>query len=458
MNKAFFLTALLLALPAAGAESPRVIDFEEALRIALEQNGTLRQAENAAAISELGVSDARNVFVPDLRFSTSTSQSYGRNFSQTEGRIIDQSTRSASFGLNSGVTLFDGFRNTSNLASARLNEEASKFSLGRTRETVVFTVASNFLALIQQREQLGVQRDNLATAVALEEQIKTYVDAGARTVADLYQQQATVANSRLSLVQQERAAELAQVDLIQTLQLNPQGMYEFQSPAPESISISGKSMPTGTVTGTNLQTAPQFDLNALLTSALAQRADIAAERARVEASEFSIRAAKAGRWPSLSLSAGYNSGYSSSSPLSFDDQLDLRRGGSVGLSVSVPIFDRRNVRNATRRAELQALNSRIALENAEQAVSLQVRRAHLDYLAARQQFAAAEAQQRAAELALKYSQERYEAGASTLVELTQARTTHTQAVSSLVTARYNLLFQRTLIDYYIGNLDLDVLE
>jgi outer membrane protein len=458
MNKALLLTATLLALPALGADGPRIIDFEQAIRIALERNGTLRQAENAAAISEVAVSEARNQFVPDLRFSTSGSQSYGRNFSETEGRVIDQSTRSMNAGLNSGVTLFDGFRNTSNLGSARLNEQASKFSLGRTRETVVFTVASNFLALVQQREQLRVQRENLESAVALEKQIQIYVDAGARTVADLYQQQATVANSRLTLVQQERATELAKVDLIQTLQLDPQGVFEFESPAPESITISGKSMPAAPAGGAQPAAAPEFDLDALLTSALAQRADIAAERARVEASGYSIRAAKAGRWPSLSLSAGYNSGYTTASPLSFDDQLDLRRGGSVGLSVSVPIFDRHNVRNATRRAQLQALNARIALENAEQEVSLQVRRAHLDYLAARQQFAAAEAQQRAAELALKYAQERYGAGASTLVELTQARATHTQAVSSRVTARYNLLFQRTLMDYYIGNLDLDVLQ
>jgi outer membrane protein len=60
---------------------------------------------------------------------------------------------------------------------------------------------------------------------------------------------------------------------------------------------------------------------------------------------------------------------------------------------------------------------------------------------------------RSAELALSASQDRYEAGASTLVELTQARATQVQAASSLVTARYNLLFQRTLMDYYVGDID-----
>jgi hypothetical protein len=56
---------------------------------------------------------------------------------------------------------------------------------------------------------------------------------------------------------------------------------------------------------------------------------------------------------------------------------------------------------------------------------------------------------------LEASQERYRVGAATLVELTQARTAHVQVASALVSARYNLLFQQTLLDYYVGDLDPD---
>jgi outer membrane protein len=105
------------------------------------------------------------------------------------------------------------------------------------------------------------------------------------------------------------------------------------------------------------------------------------------------------------------------------------------------------------RAQIQADNARISLDVQRQEVGMQVRRAYLDFNAAREQLRAAEAQQRAAALALEASQERYRVGAATLVELTQARTAHVQAASALVSARYNLLFQRTLLDYYVGDLD-----
>ncbi len=166
-----------------------------------------------------------------------------------------------------------------------------------------------------------------------------------------------------------------------------------------------------------------------------------------------MKVARSNRWPTVSLNAGYSSAYNSASPFDFSEQLDQRRGGSVSLGVQVPIFDRFNTSNATRRAEIQADNERLNLENLQQNVALQVRRAHLDFIAGQEQLIVAQAQLRAAELALQASQDRYTAGASTLVELTQSRATQVQAASALVFARYNLQFQRTLMDYYTGDLD-----
>ena len=44
-------------------------------------------------------------------------------------------------------------------------------------------------------------------------------------------------------------------------------------------------------------------------------------------------------------------------------------------------------------------------------------------------------------------------GAASLVELTQARTARLRAASDLVSARYRLVFQSRLMDYYLGGMD-----
>jgi outer membrane protein len=419
------------------AQEAQIISYEEAVRIALERNSQLRQAENAAAVSAIAVDQARSRFLPDLSLSTRGAQNFGRNFNETEGRIIESTTQSVNLGVSSSVTLFDGFANTASLREARLGAQASDHDVQRTRESVIFTVASGFLALLQAQEQLRVQEESLGAESALEQQIESYVQAGARTIADLYQQQANVASARLAVVEAERSGQLAEVDLMQALQLDASGAYQFEVPAfdPAAASYEVPSLP------------------AMLADAYAQRADLKSEESRVAAAEEAVRVAGSGRWPSISLTTSYGTNYNSASDFGLSEQFDQRRGGSVGLGLSIPLFDRRETRNAIRRAEVEADNARLALESRRNDVGLDVRRAHLDYRAAREQLSAAEAQSRAAELALEAAQERYRAGAATLVELSEVRATHVQAAGALVSARSNLMFQRTLVGYYTGQLE-----
>jgi len=438
------LLTLVMTASAAGAQAPtqpnapsQTITFDDAIRIALRQNTTLLQANNSAALSSATVRQQRLSFLPDLRFTTNTGQNYGRTFSEEEGRITDQTTQSMNAGVSSSVTLFNGLTNVASLRSAQLSEDAGERNVTRAEQTVAFTVASNFLALVQQQEQLRVQRENLAAQEAQEKQIKAFVDAGSRPISDLYQQQAAVASARSQVVNAERAFELAKVDLIQTLQLDPRGSYAF---APPALDTTSKANAT-------------FSLDSLLTRALGRRSDLFAQQSLVSAASQNVKAAKGSRWPSLSLSAGYNSAFSSATSIGFTDQLNQRRGGSIAIGMSIPLFDRGTTDLAAQRAEIAEDNARLELKDRQQQVGLEVRRAYLDYQAATQQLDAAEAQLRAAALALQASQQRYNVGAATLLEVTQARATQLQAASALVTARYGLLFQRTLIGYYVGDLD-----
>ena len=433
------LAAALLVSASAGAQDTRIITFQEAIRIALDQNSTLKLAENAKTLGEVDVTAARQQFLPDLQFDARGSQNYGRNFDSGEGRVVNQTTQNATFGLSSGVVLFNGFGNTATLKESKFNLDASSRDLQRSRETIAFTVATQYLVLIQQREQLQVQRENLSSQAALEQQIQAYVDASARTIADLYQQQASVASAKLAVVNGERSTQLAEVDLMQTLQLDPRGTYEFEAPAFGSL----------------YPVTSELDLEHLQVLAYDQRADLVAGKARVDAASQAVRVARSGFWPSVTLSAGYDTAYTSVADLPFWDQIDQRRGGAIGLGVTIPIFDRGSTAAAARRAEIQLQNAQIDLDSLQNDVGLQVRRAYLDLQAAHEQLAAAEAQQKSAELALTAAEDRYQAGASTLVELTQSRTTQVDAASAVVTGRYNEMFQRALIFYYVGALDPD---
>jgi outer membrane protein len=431
---ALSLLALVPPLASAQVTPPRptparAITLQDAIAIALTQSSAIRFARNSVVLDSLNVRQARNAFLPNLTASTQTSQGFGAG---SQG----QNSLAISGGLSSGVTLFNGGQNTNALAQARLNLQATGQDLVRSRQTVVFVVASDFLTLITQQEQLRVQQENLTAQEQELTQLQQFVNAGTRPIGDLYQQQAAVAATRLALVNARRATEVAKLDLIQELLLDPRLDYTFVTP---------------TTIGEG--TTPTFNLDSLITVALAQRVDIQSQLLRVQAAERDIRIAEGGRFPLVTGSAGYSSGYNSGNDGGFLTQLNQRRGGSVGVGVSVPIFDRGAVSIARQRAQVQLENEQITLRDQEQTVAIEVRRAYLDYIAAGEQLAASNAQQQAASLALQAAQARYRVGLATFVEVTLARASLVQAQSAVVSARSSLVFQQALMSYYTGVLD-----
>lgn len=98
------------------------------------------------------------------------------------------------------------------------------------------------------------------------------------------------------------------------------------------------------------------------------RPHIKAERLRLESSENSVLIAKSALYPSISLSGGYGTGVYSADSDKFWAQMRHNSREYVGLSMNIPIFNRRATRNNIRSAQLSARSQRLALTEAELAL------------------------------------------------------------------------------------------
>ncbi|HVX40437.1 MAG TPA: TolC family protein [Gemmatimonadaceae bacterium] len=433
------LIALLVgAAGVAGAQSPapagRTITLDDAIGIALQQNTAVRQAENASDLSAATVHEQKLQLLPSLNLNVNGANNLGRNFSQSDGAIVNQQTQSLNTGVSSSLTLFDGGKNVANVRAAQASNDAASQDLTRAKQTAVFTVMSNFVSLTNAQQQLEVQQENLKSLAAQEAQIQKLVDAGTRPIADLYQAQASVASAKLAVTQASNAIELAKVDLIQTLQLDPAATYDFVAPQASGVS------------------AASYNLQTLITQAWANRADLDAQNARVSAAQQSVKAAAASKLPTVSVGASYSTGYSSAGNAAFTDQLNQRQGGGLSIGVSLPIFDKGASSLAEQRAQIDEENAQLALAQQKQQIALDVRRAYLNEQSAEQQLAAAQAQLTAAQNAVDATQKRYEVGAATLVEVTQSRAQQVQAASAVITAKNNLALQQAVMSYDTGSL------
>ncbi len=444
---AAFAAAVLMLPGLLAAQQPQVITFDDAVRIALDHNVQLKRTANSVRLQEVELRNLKTALLPSLNMSTGTSRFWGLNFDQVTGELVNYSSSRVGLSGGTSMTLFNGFVEFAALAQGRLGVEASDFNHERQRQAVVFLTMSQFLDLIQQREEITIQQENLASQQQLLTQIEEFVRVGSRPMADLYQQQAQTASAELALLDAERNVRLAETRLIQTLYLDPYGTYNFVSPDFSEMPLVPET----------------YDVDALLSNAFERRMDLRAQEAVIGSAEQGIRIARATRYPSLSVSGSAGTNFSSTQRqlgiggrgeiVPFGEQFRNNRTQNLGLNVSIPLFNKFRSRANKQRAQIILNNAKLDLNNLQHDIALDVRQAYLDYLRDEKSIDVSAIQLQAAEQALEAEQERYNVGASTLVELSQARAAYIRALSTHSNARFNFLFRKRLIEYHVGVLD-----
>lgn len=445
------LLCLATALPARAQQE---ITLQEAIDIALENNYQLKQAENNLELAEEQVFSEKADFLPSINASMSGNRNVGQTFNNITLQYEERTSNSINGSLSASLPIFQGFNNILSLRQSRSNRASQQANMERSRQTVIFNTASQYLQVLVNQELLEISRQTLQTSRKQLEQVKAQVEVGEVPAVDQYNQEATVASNELSVIQQENTLEQSRLALIRTLQLDPLEEYEFQIPDVSESDITPRN----------------YDLGSLIEEALDSRADLEAQRMTIEANKLNLEMTRWSLYPSISASASIGSSYQDHyrgrevdngnitlTKVGFLDQFfDQRIGRSVGLSLSIPIFSNWNTRLSVQQAEVNFKNSQLNLENQRYAVQEEVRQALSDYRSYRQQLESSTAALRAAEKSFETEQERYKVGSGTLIELSNAQQSYTQAQADRANALYRLLFQEKLLEYYIGNMDQNI--
>ena len=420
--------------PALAAGALR-LTLPQAVALALARNPDVQLARNRQSSAAVGIEKARGTFLPSLQIDGSAGHQRYLNDSVTRASDI----RTASLQASADLNLFNGFADVAALKGSRLNLDAAGESLLRQRQSVAFDTASQFGAVLTDRELVQVAEENLASQQGLLKQIEAFYHAGRRPITDLYQQQAATAQSQLDLLSARRNLEVAKLQLLQLLGQLPPADIEVVAPDTRRL-------------GAQLN---DLDLSRSFRQALAERSDLRAQSRQMKAAQAAVRQARAGYLPSLDLVAGAGSGYSSlTGERNFDQQFGHDNlDATVGLSLAIPVFDRELTRTNVAQARLSVDDASLSLTKLQQQVGVEVGQALADYRNATKQLTVAAAQLTYARQAWEATQARYRAGAATWVDLASARASYIQARNAEVQARYAVLVQGLAVGYYRGDLD-----
>lgn len=425
-------------LQAQEAETSGQITLQEAINIALENNNQLKIAANDVALTEKQIRSEKADYLPSLDGNMSGNRNIGRSFNQNTGQITTRANNSFRSSLSASLPIFSGFENLHSLKSSRYDKKSNEENLQRVREDIIFNTVSNYLQYILDKKFLEIDRENLAASQKTLEQVKAQVEVGSRPTVDLYNQEATVANNELAVVNSENALQSSRLQLIQTLQIDPLKDYEFAAPEIDEQTIS----------------APDYNLDQLVTTALENRSDLKSEEFNIQSIKQQLEATRGSLYPSLSASASLSSSYSELQPLDFQNQFfDSNVNRSFGLSLSIPIFGNLDRRTNVQSQQINYKNAQLNLRETELQIVQEVNQAYNDYESYIKELEATEKALTAAERTYQTQKERYEVGAGTLIELSDANAQYVEAQANRAQALFRVIFQKKLLDYYIGRMD-----
>ena len=436
MKKSSMIVLIAAIASQSISAQPRQWTLRECCDYAVSHNISIKQQENQCRLQEIQLSNARNQRLPDLSGSVSQNFSFGRGLT-ADNTYSNTNTSSTSFSLGTSIPLFTGFQIPNQIKMNQLNLEAATADLEKAKNDIQMQVAQAYVQILYDMEIADVARRQVAIDSMQVVRLQAMVDNGKASGAQLSQQQATLANSRLTATQADNTKRLAILSLTQLLELpSPDG---FAILPPEISAISG----TGQV--------PSPDV--IYADALGLKPEIAAQQLRLKATDHNIKIARAGYMPTLSLSGGMGSNYYTTSKFSsdpFSTQLKNNFSQYIGLNLSVPIFNRFQTRNSIRHAKIEQLNQQLTFDNTKKTLYKEIQQVYYNTLNAQQKEQSSAEAVRSSQDAFTLMQAKYENGKATITEFNEAKNTYLRAESDYVQARYELLYQRALIQFYRG--------
>ncbi|MGB0346425.1 MAG: TolC family protein [Balneolaceae bacterium] len=442
------LCAVLLSSGTILGQSAQTITLEQAIQISLENNFLLEQAENNLELADLRITSEQADFLPNISSSMSYSRTGGQQFVADILSFDNVTSQNVSGRLDANITIFDGFENILSLRQSQYDKTSSEENLARARENVIFNTATAYLTVLVNMELLEIAQENLESSNIQLNQTQAEVEVGARAAVDQFNQEATVATNELTVIQRENDLRISEVQLVNRLQIDPRREYEFVVPEiSDAFELAGEA---------------NYSLSALIDEALLNRSDIKSEEASIASQKLGLEISRGSLLPSLTAGASISTRYSDPyfiPDASFSDQFfDQQVNKGVGVTLSLPIFQNWNRMYNIELNKVQLKNAELDLENTKLTVIQEVTQAYNDFIAYSKQLESAEKALVASEKALETQQERYNVGASTLIELSQAQATFVSSRSDFTQAQYNLIFQNKLLDFYLGKLSGENIE
>lgn len=421
--------------------------LERCISYAIENNIQLKQSALQVESSKYDKSQSLAQMFPNLNASTGFNTNFGRNIDPGTNQFVNEEVSSNNFRVGSNATLFNGLRLLNTFKKSQLDLLAAEYDLQGLSNDISMNIATAFMQVMFNEELLYVAQEQVTISTEQLERTRKLVDAGSIPEGNLFDVEAQLASNELQVINAENALSAAVLTLKQLLNLPASETFRIKRPEVD-VPIDGLGGKTvGTVYDHALNNWPQ----------------IKSRETNLESARKSEKIAFATYTPTLSANASISTFYSSAfedidfvngevvrTPIQYGDQLDRNLSESIGISLSIPIFNGLSSRTSVKQARLGRINAELQLQDQKNQLYASVQQAYNDATASKRQFDASDKSLKATERAFEYAEKRYEVGMMNSLEFNTASNNLARVQSELLRAKYDYIFKMKVLDFYQG--------
>jgi outer membrane protein len=419
--------------------------LKECVDEALKKNISIQQNRLSLELAKKDVEITKGNFLPNLNASTGGNLNFGTGFDPVSQNRVNTTFFGGSVGLSSGITVFNGYRNTNTYKQAQLGVETSMLDLKKIENDISLFVVNGYLNILFAKENLSAAKVQYEISKKQIEAAESRFKSGVIPKGDLLNTQSTAATNLQTVISQENALDLALLNLAQLLQVSVNGF---------DVSPINVGTPSANLFYKNSSTVYNKSLDRM--------PEIARAKLAIESADLGIEITKSAFLPSVSASASLSSNYGFNlkppagfSNETFSNQLSDNLGYGLGFNVSIPIFNRFQTRNRVAQSVINKQISETRLESEKLSLKQTIEQSFLDVRTALKTFEAAKISLEAQKEAFKNAQERYNYGAMTQFDFDQVRTRLVNAEAALIRSKYDYVFKTKVLQFYGGDLILE---
>lgn len=423
-------------------QAPAVLTLDEALRIARSGNPEFLRTANDLEVAGSSVRSAWGAFLPNLNTSLNFSGSRSTTLTGEDffGEPIESpepvtSRRSsASQGISTQMTLFDGGTTLRNLQARRATYDGVDAQIEAAGIQLDARVSREYFQAVRAVRNITLEEYLLASARDRLERTEQLLRLAARNREDVLGARADVAQAEQNVERARGDADKTRLTLAATLGMQPTTSISVDTVLPPVFNPA------------------DLDVEALVAGALASSPVVRQRDASLRAAKYGASAARARRLPSISANAGYSRGMSASGYGAFGEfNPGENYGFSFGVGVSLPLFSRFQTSDAIAQASAGAVDAEHDLHAARLTVERDVRAAIIDLDNAFRSLQLAEEQVDLNRERQELTQERYRLGGSDFTTLQNVIDRTAQAERQALEALFGFINARISLEEKLGH-------